>query len=67
MQVHLDPFFVRVLVQVVDAIRIECAGLANKPMNFIFLVEQELSQVRSILTRNTGYQSLGHKFTPVNW
>jgi hypothetical protein len=55
MQKKVDAMDVRVLVKMVDSGRIECAGSPNDTMNLVAFCEQEVSQIRSILSGNTGY------------
>jgi len=51
---------VRVLVEVIDALRIESRSATDDPMHLITFAEQKLSKVRTILARNTSYKSFFH-------
>jgi hypothetical protein len=44
---------VRVLINMVDPIGVECAGTPDDPVNFIALAEQQFSKVGTVLTGDT--------------
>jgi len=50
MQEHSDPVHVRVGVEVVNARSVECAGAPNDPVDFVAFLEQQISQITSVLT-----------------
>ena len=58
MQNEVTIINVRVLVQMINPVRIEHRGPALKPMNLIPLLQQKLCQIRPILPCNTGNQCL---------
>jgi hypothetical protein len=55
----------RVLIQVVDALRVEERGTALDSVYFITLIEQKLRQICAILAGNAGNQSLSHSVIPL--
>ena len=58
MQDKITLLYMRVLVQVVNPVRVEHRGPALNAMHLVALLQQKLSQVRSILSSNTGNQCL---------
>jgi hypothetical protein len=50
----------RTFIQMIDAISIEQGSTPLEAMHFITFVEQEFSQVGSVLPGNAGYKSLLH-------
>ena len=48
-------------IQVVDALSVKKGGTALDAVNFVTLVNEQLSQVRTVLTSNPRYQSLSHR------
>ena len=57
MQDELATRFVRILVQVINAIGVKRGGAALYAVNHVAFAEQKFSQVRTILARDTCYQS----------
>src|SRR5262249_51125555 len=54
---ELPVLGVWILIQMVDAVRVEEGGSPFDPMHFISLVQEELRHVSAVLARNTGNQS----------
>ena len=57
MQVKIDRFAigaVRIVVEVIDALGVERAGAADKPVHFIALGEQQFRQVGAVLAGDSG-------------
>ena len=55
-----EQFFIKYLIitiKMIDPARIKAARPADDTMNNIPLLQQQLRQIRSILSRNPGYQS----------
>jgi hypothetical protein len=53
-QVQPRPRLVRVLVEVVDAVRVERRRAADDPVDLVALREQQLGEVRAVLARDAG-------------
>ena len=53
-QLQAYVVFVRVLVQVVDAVRVELGSAAFDAVDFVALAEQELGEVGAVLARDAG-------------
>jgi hypothetical protein len=53
-QRHL--LFVRILVEVIDAVRIERAGPADQAVHFVAFIQQELRQIGAVLAGDAGDQ-----------
>lgn len=52
MQEEPHPRRVRVLIEVVDALRVEARGTPDQSMHLIPLLQQQLGQIRPVLTRD---------------
>ena len=55
-QLEPDVGFVRILVQMVNPVRVEERGPALDPMHFVTLFEQQFCQISSVLTGDAGDQ-----------
>jgi hypothetical protein len=62
MQAKMHVGIMGILIEVIDAASIEQRSAPLNSMHFISLGEQEFSQVRTILSCNTGDQYLLHPF-----
>ena len=51
---------IRILINVVDALRIECARPTNDPVNFVPFGKQQFRQVRAVLPGNSGDECSFH-------
>ena len=60
MQDEATPLFVRILIQVVDALGIERGGPALDTMHLVAFLQQELGEVATVLAGNTRDQCLFH-------
>jgi hypothetical protein len=54
MQKHFYAGFMPVFVEVIDTIRIEGAGPADNAVNLVAFIEQQLGQIRSVLSGDPG-------------
>ena len=54
-------FFMRVPIQVIDAIRIECGCTSDQPVNFITLFQKEFRKIGTILSRQAGNERALHR------
>ena len=55
-QLETGVLNVRVLVNMVDALRVEGAGTAFDPMHAVPLAKQKLGKVRAVLAGDAGYE-----------
>jgi hypothetical protein len=55
-EIQPHVFFVRILIDVVDAPRIERRRSPDHAVDFVALREEQLGQIRAILARNAGHQ-----------
>jgi hypothetical protein len=62
MQKQLCSRIMRILVKVIDTLRIEGAGLADQTMHLVTFAQQKLGQIGAVLSRNSGDQCLRHAF-----
>jgi hypothetical protein len=61
-QEQLDVTLVRVLVQVIDAIRVERGRTSLDAVHLVSLAEQQLREIGAVLARDTGDECfLAHK------
>ncbi len=70
MQEKSHPFFVRVLVEVVNAGRIEKRGTALDAMDDVALVEQQFGEVGAVLAGDAGDEcnfGCGHLVVVLGW
>ena len=61
MEVKFHPVDVRVTIKVVDPTRIEGRGAADHAVNFVAFGEQELGEIRSVLTGDAGDEGFFHE------
>jgi hypothetical protein len=51
----------RIAVEVIDAARVEGRSAADHAVDFVAFGEQELGEIRSVLTRDTGDEGFFHE------
>src|SRR5207247_10938994 len=56
---------VRVLIEMINTFGIECGGAANDAMDFVVLAEQQLCEIRAVLSGDAGDKSFFHLVNPV--
>ena len=59
-----DAFQMGILVQMVDSSRVERAGAAHDAVNLVAFIQQQFRQIRTVLTCNSGDESLFHSLCP---
>ena len=64
MEDHLRAVFMAVLVEVIDPMRIKCTGPTNDAVDLISFFHQQFREIGTVLTCNSGYQSLLHHVCP---
>ena len=60
-EMELHAVNVRVAVKVIDPARVEGRGPANHAVNFVAFGEQELGEIRTVLSGDTGDESFLHE------
>src|SRR6266576_4474325 len=60
MQEHSDVVHVRIGVEMIDARSVERAGAANDPVDFVAFLQQQISQITSVLASDAGDQRPFH-------
>jgi hypothetical protein len=60
-EMELHAVNVRVAVKVIDPARIEGRGPANHPVNFVAFGQQELGEIGTVLTGDTGDEGFFHE------
>ena len=60
MQREVDPAGVRVVIEVIDPIRIEQARPANDAVHLVSFIEKKRGEVRPVLARDAGNQGPLH-------
>ena len=61
MKKHPDTVDVRIGLKMIDARRVKRARPANDPVNFVALLEQEIREITSVLTGDTGNKRFFHE------
>ena len=51
---HSDVVNVRIGVEMIDARSVECAGATNDPVDFVAFLQQQISQITSVLASDAG-------------
>ena len=57
----LHAMHMRILIQVVDAIRVECARAADDAMDLVTFAKQEIGEIGSVLPCDAGDQCFVHE------
>jgi chromatin remodeling complex protein RSC6 len=65
-QMHANPIDVRILIQMLDAGRVECAGTADNTMHFIAFCQKKIRKVRSVLACDTSDECFFHLREEIN-
>jgi len=53
-QDEATPFFVRILIEMIDAVGVEQRGAALDAVDFVALAQQELGEVGAVLASDAG-------------
>ena len=63
MQMQVRPVLhMRIFIDMIDAVRVECAGTPDGAMHFVAFAQQQLRQVGAVLTGDPGDQRFFHFF-----
>ena len=60
MQKQSDAVYVRIGVEMINARSVERAGAANDPVDFVAFLQQQISQITSVLAGDAGDQCPFH-------